>query len=328
VSVVFFAPRGTEHLQRVGGLTVIERRIREVAKDGAARVVVAADPVELPRPLPIPVEFVPAGSPPPTGARPERVDVVAGIELVDADARARAEWALIRRLNKSFEGPIDALINWRFSMRITRLLARRSLAVTPNHVTMVSILVGLAGAAFATWGTYAGFAIGGVLLELNSILDSVDGELARLRYQFSKLGQWLDNVSDDVVDNVFVVAVGHALGGLWWWLALGAAGGRVVVSAITYVDVYRRTGTGDVYAFRWFFETAKATSNEVYDRTSLLTYVRSLGRRDTFVFVWMVACVAGVPEWVVGHAAAVSAVYVVLMGLQLSWFRKRTVRTA
>ncbi len=58
----------------------------------------------------------------------ERADVIAGIELVDDDARRRAEWALIRRMNKSFEGPVDALINWRFSMRITRVLSQRRCA--------------------------------------------------------------------------------------------------------------------------------------------------------------------------------------------------------
>ena len=123
---VFFESTDDRHTQVVGGLTALERRIREVARQGATRAVVAAAPVAFPRPLPIPVEFVPAGSAPPEGAVRERADVVAGIELGDESARRRAEWALIRRMNKSFEGPVDALINWRFSMRLTRLLARRS----------------------------------------------------------------------------------------------------------------------------------------------------------------------------------------------------------
>jgi hypothetical protein len=200
---VFFESTGDRHAWRVGGLSALERRVREVARQGATRAVVAAPAVAFPRPLPIPVEFVPSGSAPPEGARRERADVIAGIELADEAARGRAEWALIRRMNKSFEGPVDALINWRFSMRITRLLARRSLAVTPNHVTIVAILVGLVASWLASRGDRAAFAAAGVLLECNSILDSCDGELARLRYQYSKLGQWLDNLSDDVVDNLF-----------------------------------------------------------------------------------------------------------------------------
>jgi phosphatidylglycerophosphate synthase len=292
-TVAFLETTEDRHTYVVGGLTVLERRIREVARAGATRVVIAAAPLAIARPLPIPVEFVAPGTAAPEGARIERADVVAGIELVDDAARADAEWKLIRRMNKSFEGPVDALINWRFSMRITRVLARRSLAVTPNHVTICAILVGLTASLLASRGGYASFAIAGVLLEINSILDSCDGELARLRYQYSKLGQWLDNLSDDIVDNLFLVAVGHGLGGIWQWLGLAAAGGRLLVSIVTYVSVYARTGTGDVFAFRWWFETDKVTADDVYDPKALSTWLRSFGRRDTFVFIWIVACIDG-----------------------------------
>jgi phosphatidylglycerophosphate synthase len=241
--------------------------------------------------------------------------VIAGVELVDDDARARAEWALIRRMNKSFEGPVDALINWRFSMRITRVLARRSLALTPNHVTIVAILVGLFASWLASRGGYANIAIAGVLLELNSILDSCDGELARLRYQYSKLGQWLDNLSDDIVDNLFIISVGYALGGTWLWLGLAGGGGRVLCSLVTYLDVYRRTGTGDVFAFRYWFEGDKATADDVYDPRSPLTWLRSFGRRDTYVFAWMIACLAGWPYWVVGHGLAIAIVSATMLAI-------------
>ncbi len=326
-TIAFLETTGDRHLQVVGGLTAIERRVREVAKAGATRAVVAAPPVTTARPLPIPVEFVAPGTPAPQGARRERADVIAGVELVDDAARKQAEWALIRRMNKSFEGPVDALINWRFSMRITRVLARRSLALTPNHVTIGAILVGLTASLLASRGGYAAFALAGVLLEVNSILDSCDGELARLRYQYSKLGQWLDNLSDDIVDNLFLIAVGHGLGGIWQWLGMAAAGGRLLVSLVTYLDVYRRTGTGDVFAFRWWFESDKATADDVYDPKAITTWLRSLGRRDTFVFLWMVACVAGFPYWVIGHGLVISAVNVGLLVLQFTVFRRRPSKT-
>jgi len=319
---VFFESSGERHTQVVGGLSALERRIREAARLGATRAVVAAAPVAFARALPIPVEFVAVGSVAPEGSRRERADVVAGIELSDEAARSRAEWALIRQMNKSFEGPVDALINWRFSMRLTRLLARRSLAVTPNHVTLVAIAVGLVAAALASRGGYAHLAVAGALLQLNSILDSCDGELARLRYQYSRLGQWLDNLSDDVVDNAFIVAVGVALGGSWEALGMAAAGGRLAVSLVTYVSVYRRTGTGDVFAFRWWFETGKPT-DEVYAPASPWTWVRSLGRRDTYVFAWMVALSAGLPVWVVLHGAAIAVVNVSLLVLHSTVFRRR-----
>ena len=322
-SIVFFETTGERHAQKLGGLTAIERRVREVAKQGAARAIVAGAPVVFPRPLPIPVAFVAPGTPPPEGARRERADVIAGIELEGEAALRAAEWRLIRGLSKGFEGPVDALINWRFSMRITRVLARRSLAVTPNQVTVIAILLGLAAAFVASRGGYAALAIAGVMFWLNAILDCVDGELARLRFQYSKLGQWLDNLSDEVVDNAFPVAVGWALGGIWLPLAIGAAAGRLVNAIVVYTDVYRRTGTGDVFEFRWWFEKASASAVEIYDPKSIVTWLRSLGRRDTYVFLWAIACVVGLPYWVVGHAAGIAAIYLVLLSLQYTVFRNR-----
>ena len=325
MAVVFFEPTGDGHVRLIAGLSVLERRIREVARQGATRAVVAAAPVGFPRALPIPVEFVAPGSAPPDGARREPVEIIAGIELVDDAARRRAEWALIRRMNKSFEGPVDALINWRFSMRLTRLLARRSLAVTPNHVTICAIVVGLAASLVAWRGGYAPLAAAGVMLEVNSILDSCDGELARLRYQYSRLGQWLDNLSDDLVDNLVLVATGFGMGGAWRWLGVAAAAGRLVVALTTYLDVYRRTGTGDVFAFRWWFETGKATADDVYDPTSPITWLRSFGRRDTYVFAWMIALCCGVPAWVVCHGLVIAAVNVALLVLHFTVFRHRRI---
>lgn len=321
-TVAFLETTGDRHTQVIAGLTALERRLREVAKAGATRAVIAAAPVEMPRPLPISIEFVPPGTPAPEGARRERADVVAGVELVDEAARRQAEWALIRRMNKSYEGPVDALINWRFSMRITRVLARRSLALTPNHVTIAAICVGLLASVFASRGQWWSFAVAGVLLELNSILDSCDGELARLRYQYSRLGQWLDNLSDDIVDNLFLIAVGQGLGGIWQWLGLAAAGGRLLVSVVTYVSVYASTGTGDIFSFRWWFERGAKSVDELYKPTSLGTWLRSFGRRDTFVFAWMIACVAGFPYWVIGHGLVIAAVNVSILVLHFTVFRK------
>lgn len=322
MKVAFLETSGRGHTAKVGGLSVLERRVRELAKAGVTRAVIACDPIEFARPAPIEIDFVPPGSPVPPDAVRERANVLAGIEIVDDATRRAAEWQLIRTMNKSFEGPVDALINWRFSMRITRVLARRSLALTPNHVTIAAIAVGLLATVLAWRGSYVAVAGAGILLQFNSILDSCDGELARLRFQYSKLGQWLDNLSDDIVDNAFLIAVGHGLGGAWATLGLAAATGRLAVSVATYIAVYRRTGTGDVFAFRWWFEADKVTADDVYDPKAITTWLRSLGRRDTFVFVWMIACITGFPHWVIGHGLAIAAVNVALLVVHFTVFRR------
>ena len=48
--------------------------------------------------------------------------------------------------------------------------------------------------------------------QIQSVLDGCDGELARVRFQQSKLGAWLDTFVDDVLNVLITVAVGI---GLW-----------------------------------------------------------------------------------------------------------------
>ncbi len=284
------------HRLVVGGLTVLERRVRERAARGVRRVTVLAPPEPLPAIAKIDVTFAPESSAP-DGEVVERGDELDGIVIEDDASRGRAEWALLRRMNKSFEGPVDALINSKVSMRITRRLARTPL--TPNHVTLFAFLIGLVACELVRRGVYWPAAIGGLLMELNSILDSCDGELARLRFQFSKFGQWLDNVSDDVVDNVFIVCAGLGAGGTWAWLGIAAAVARAMVAASTYWIVYKKTGTGDVFSFRYWFEQDKETADEVYELTSIAAWIRSFGRRDTYVFGWMLLGLSGLSYGVV-----------------------------
>jgi len=90
VTVAYLQSTGDRHAQLVGGLTVLERRVRELAKAGVTRALIATEPMELSRPMPIAIQFVPPGSPVPEGARVERADIIAGIEIVDEEARRDA----------------------------------------------------------------------------------------------------------------------------------------------------------------------------------------------------------------------------------------------
>ena len=110
-----------------------------------------------------------------------------------------------------------------YSKYIARWAARRGL--TPNQVTTVSVLIGLAAAiAFATgerWGLIAG----AILLQLAFTTDCVDGQLARYTRTFSKLGAWLDSVFDRTKEYLAFagLAIGaSAMGDPVWLLACAA----------------------------------------------------------------------------------------------------------
>jgi phosphatidylglycerophosphate synthase len=308
----------------IGGLTVLERKLFEAARRGAGRAIVACAGEPRRSPPGLAIERAAPGSRPPDGAEVVRADEVAGVHLAaPADAR-RAERALFATLPKSFQGPIDALVNRHVSLRITRVLCRT--ALTPNHVTLMAVAIGIAAAVLLVAGRGPGALVAaGVLMFFQSVFDSCDGELARLRYQFSRLGQWLDNVADDLVDAALMAALGWAAGGVWQMLGLAAAAGRVFTQLALYLQV--RSIGGDFYDFRWWFEADVATTDEVYDRGSILTHLRSFGRRDVYVFAWSLLCVLA-PLWPAGlqvaacYGLAISAGYVVMTCLHLALARR------
>jgi len=300
---------------RLGGLTVLERRLLEAQRRGVARAIVACEGEVPERPWTIAIDRAPAGAEAPAGAQVVRADEVAGVKLDSKRALGRAEWAHMKSLPKSFQGPVDALFNRHVSLRITRVLARTP--ITPNHVTATALLIGLVAAALLPLRTYPTLAIAGVLMELQSIVDSCDGELARLRFQFSKFGAWLDNVADDITDAALMVGLGLAAGGaLWMWLGIAAGIARVFTQLVLYLNV-RRLG-GDFLRFRWWFEAEVASIDAVYDLRSPLTWVRSLGRRDVYLFLWGVLCVAALPQVAAGYALAISAVYTAMTVIHLA----------
>ncbi len=295
------------HRWVVAGVTALERTLWTLGKQGFLTAVVAAEPFPLRADLPILVAWVAEGTPPEPDVEVVRGDEVAGIVVRDPASRRAAEKALLQGLGKSFQGITDAVINHHFSRPITDLLSRTP--VTPNQVTVVAILVGLVAAALLLEGSYLCMALAGVLLELQSILDSCDGELARLRFQYSKLGQWLDNIGDDIVDNAFIACAGVAAGGLWLWVGAVAASLRLLASLAVFIEVYQTTGTGDVYRFRFWFERDKPSMDEVFDPRSPFTWLRNVGRRDTYAFAWMLACLAGAPVVVVVWGLGMGAVH-------------------
>jgi phosphatidylglycerophosphate synthase len=272
----------------VGCLSVLERRVREARRAKAARILVAC-----PGPLPAELEAVVerTAAPAPDGAVVVRADELAGVLLDSPRAARRAEWAYLQGMQKSFQGLTDAYVNHHFSLRLTRLVANVP-AVTPNHITMVTILVGVVLSLAIAFGGPTGVIVGAVLLQVHNVLDSCDGELARLRFASSKVGMWLDAASDDICDAGFVAAIGWVAGGAWWHLALVVTALRVYQQADMYRHVIWKLG-GDLGAFRWWYEQGKGSLDEVYASGSWTTVFRAFFRRDTYALLWAIFAIAG-----------------------------------
>ncbi len=88
----------------------------------------------------------------------------------------------------------------------------RNTWVTPNHLTTVRLLVGLAAAASFVPGIYLWSNVAALLLIVSNFLDHTDGELARLSGKTSRFGHFYDLASDAVVTISLFVAIGVGVG--------------------------------------------------------------------------------------------------------------------
>jgi phosphatidylglycerophosphate synthase len=87
--------------------------------------------------------------------------------------------------------------------------------VTPNHLTTVRLLVGLAGALAFTRGTWGWTNLAALLVILSNFLDHTDGELARISGKTSRIGHLYDLASDALVTILLFccIGIGVAAGG-------------------------------------------------------------------------------------------------------------------
>ncbi len=142
------------------------------------------------------------------------------IDVDDPAAYRRAEKALLTRMrNKINDGPVSRLLNRPLSKKLTRRLVNSR--ITPNQISLFSFLVSVLAAWLFALGGYLCLVMGGLLAQFASVVDGCDGEVARLTFQSSDYGGWLDAVLDRYAD-------AFLLFGLTWHACAGNADSPVL----------------------------------------------------------------------------------------------------
>ena len=114
----------------------------------------------------------------------------------------------IERMNKLPAGERFFDVNeiWYFMNRwVVRLLYPTS--ITPNQITFLSLIFGLASAGFYVSGIPDALVWGAIFLYGKVFLDNVDGNLARVRGTTSRFGRFLDSLADFLVTVLVYIAV-------------------------------------------------------------------------------------------------------------------------
>ena len=217
-----------------------------------------------------------------------------------ADVR-QAERRLMRALVKDTDGFMARHVERPISLAISRLLAPT--AITPNQMSVISVVVGLCGGPFFLSERASLQTIGALLFLAHSILDGCDGELARLKFAESRWGGVLDFWGDNVVHAVIFacMAIGWSLAaGAGWPLLLGAA---AVLGAL---------GSAGLVYFRLMRGGGSFTSVSAEPGRALSRALDSASRRD-FIYLVLLLALFGKSNWFLLLAGLGAPIYFCLV---------------
>jgi len=157
------------------------------------------------------------------GERKVKLFFVSGrwIDVDDPPSFKEAEKMLLSGLIPAKDGFISRTINRKFSLRLTKKLAYTR--ITPNQVTALSFLISLGSSLSFAFGSPLA---GGLLAQISSIVDGVDGEIARLKFQKSNYGGLFDSILDRYAD--FLIIAGMAVA----WFAEASSPYALAISAL------------------------------------------------------------------------------------------------
>lgn len=115
--------------------------------------------------------------------------------------------------------------------------------VTPNHLTTLRLITGVAACIGIALGTPAGDGWGGALWLVSAFLDRADGELARIGNMMSTAGHQYDYQVDLWVNSAFFLAAGVGLRHGWlghFSPMLGLEASLAMVACLWLSEVYEK----------------------------------------------------------------------------------------
>jgi len=162
------------------------------------------------------------------------------IDIDDVHALKKAEKILMGTLRKSSDGPVSRYLNRPLSTRISKHLLKTPL--TPNMISFASFIVSIIGALLFFQGGWLSLAMGGALVQLSSILDGCDGEIARLKFKRTEFGGWFDSVLDRYADSI-------VLFGLTYYVYLTSGSLGLFIGFIAVIGSFINSYTASKYEF-------------------------------------------------------------------------------
>ena len=240
-------------------------------------------------------------------------------------ARRRTTWHILERTAKPTDGWVSRHWNRPISRRIS--FAALSLRLAPRHASLVTLLIGLATAVFAVRPGYLTLVVTGILFQLASVLDGVDGEMARATLTESEAGAKLDAVVDQITYVACFVGVtvgwareGGGVATLYWTAAIAVA---LVASLLRGARFVARYAPDASFVF-----IDRSVRRAARDSDTLALRMAAAGfallRRDLFSAVFLGVSFLGRRAFIPGMVA----VGILLANVTLSVYRRELAAAA
>lgn len=186
---------------------------------------------------------------------------------------------LLERVVKTDEdGFIAERLNRPLSVRLSAWLVThiRVPQLTPNAISWASFLIVLLGAFLFAFEGYAEILAAGILVQIGSIVDGCDGEVARLTFRKSRFGAWMDSLLDRYGDIAVASGITYGFWRLhpipWVW-----GGGILALAGFLLVSYTKKE-----YALRY----GKSVPQDIWTR---------LIKRDLRLFALFLGAAFGHP---------------------------------
>ena len=205
---------------------------------------------------------------------------------------------MFRALRKPTDGYVSRTFNRPISLLVSRFLVRTP--ITPNQISLGVMGFSLVAGWYVAMGDWLHLAIGGFLFHLASVLDGCDGEIARLKFTDSRLGEWMDTLADNVSYLAFFsgVVIGfYRVTDAPHVAVLGAAVFAGLLLSLSVLYLYLKSaGSGSMLSFiAAFSKEASETGRGRFHRlTNMLVPVV---RRDFFAAFYFLLGLAGQLAW-------------------------------
>ena len=279
----------------IAGVAAAARAVRRLVDEGAASVVVRiGDGADLSADTRADIERL-------RGTTDVKVEPGTGPEHAQPSA-----WQVVRATGKPGDGLVSRWLNRPVSQRLTWLILGIR-GARPIHVTIFNALLALPMVLLLLFGGHTGLVLGAILFHVASVVDGVDGEMARATFRTSDDGATLDSLIDMSINFLFVsgltvhlaVRDHDAIGWIGAWAIVAMIVGNVIIGR-------RVRAQGAPLGFDLFKRRNRRIGGVV---DLVYRVVQVISSRDFFAFMYMVLTVVGLERVALCIFAGVAVIW-------------------